>query len=272
VTEFRDTRSSGVDATSSTFVFFPGAGGETPHLIDQVDGKFETVCYPGWRRYTEGDFTADALMAELEAQIAAKAPQGPLQIVGYSIGAHFGYLAALRLQTNGREIRRFYALDSFMIGSLAPTQGWPARALAQGIAMIRGRRARDFMLFVRSKFWRAVLRLSPDRLPKELAESRPRGLISRIVAVDKVLENELTIHLLVRKVAPWLQSLDHDPAILSVPTVLLRTRENSNYDEAWQRRCPQMEIVEISGPHQSLFEPENIVAVRSAFAAAIRKN
>jgi thioesterase domain-containing protein len=271
----RETSSVLVDATKSTLVFFPGAGGEVPNLagseVGDANGKFETVHYPGWRRYAMSEFTAETLMADLEAQIAAKAPHGPLQIVGYSIGAHFGYVMALRLRALGRVITRFCVLDSFMIGSVAPSPGWRARALAQGLTIIRARRVRDFILFVRSKFWRALLRLSPERLPNVLLSASSTGLVARIVVCDRVLENELTIHLLVRKLTPWIQALDQDPEILSVPTVLLRTRENSKYDEAWLRRCSQIEIVEISGQHQSLFGPENIIAVRAAFAAAMRK-
>ncbi len=264
-----------MQSSSSTTIFFPGAGGEVPNLgsfeVGGGNGKFETVDYPGWRRYGAREFTAETLMADLEAQIEAKAPQGPIQIVGYSVGAHFGYVAAHHLQATGRDIKGFCVLDSFMIGSVTPSPGWQGRALAQGMAIIRTGRIRDFMLFVRSKFWRALLRLAPNRLPNLLCRTSSGGLLAQILAIDKVLENELTIHLLVRKVAPWIQALDCNPIALTTPTMLLRTQENSMYDEAWRRRCPNLEIIEISGQHQSFFGSENIVAVRTAFAAAMRK-
>jgi thioesterase domain-containing protein len=271
----RETGPKLVGRTESTLLFFPGAGGEVPDLVDfkagEGSGKFEIVNYPGWRRYSVQEFTAETLIADLETQIVAKAPRGPLQIVGYSIGAHFGYVAALRLRAIGREITRFCVLDSFMLESTKPSPGWQARALAQGMAIARAGRMRDLVLFIRSKFWRTMLRLSSNRLPNMLCGDSPTGFLARIVALDKVLETELTIHLLVRKVTPWIQSLDRDPVALTVPTLLLRTLENSKYDEAWRRRCPTMEIIEIPGQHQSLFSPENIAAVQTAFAAAIKK-
>ena len=56
------------------------------------------IGYPGWKRYVADGFSAEVLVADLVTQIATKVPQGPIRIVSVSIGGHFGYAAALRLQ------------------------------------------------------------------------------------------------------------------------------------------------------------------------------
>jgi thioesterase domain-containing protein len=262
--------------SSSTTIFFPGIGGEIPVLgdLDIGDGNLslEPIGYPEWwRSLPASEFRAEALMADFEAQIAAKAPQGPLQIVGYSIGGHFGYVAALHLKAAGREITGFCILDSFMIGSVTPLAGWQRRVRAEVMTIIRTRPSRELILFVRSKFWRVLLRLARDRLAHLLGRPGFARLVAQIAALDKVLYSELTMHVFMRKVAPWIQALDRDPLPLAVPTVLLRTRENSEHDQAWRRRCPNLEVIEISGQHQSLFGPENMSALRAAYATAMRK-
>jgi thioesterase domain-containing protein len=260
---------------SSPIIFLPGAGGEIPNLggfnIGDGDGAtFEYVTYPGWQKYALAEFTPEALIADLEAQIGSRIPQGPIRIVGYSMGGHFGYAAALRLQANGREIAGFCAIDSFMIESLEPSPGWRTRALSEGLELLRKRRLLEFNSFIRSKFWRAVLRLAPHQVPSLLARFSSLERLSSIVAFDRVFEAELTLHILIRKATPWIQSLDRNPVVLQVPATLLRTRQNSKYDVPWRRRCPSVEIVEIPGQHVGLFSPENVNSLRDAFVAATR--
>lgn len=254
-------------------VFLPGAGNHEPDLEMLRSGpddrtRFETIYYPGWRRFVGDDFSADAMIDQLAGDIAAKVPRGPIRIVGLSIGGHFGYAAALRLQAVGREIGGFCAIDSFMIESEAPSEGWKGRALAEGMELLRKRRMGEFVAFVRSKFWRAVIRLTHGRLAPLMRRFSSSGSGSAVSAIDPVLEQELSMRLLLRETAPWLASLDRDPVALMAPAILLRTPRTSGDDRAWLRRCPDMNIHEVTGGHHSLFEPENVSSLRQAFLAA----
>jgi thioesterase domain-containing protein len=110
---------------SSSVLFLPGAGGGAPDLEVFREGvqdatRFEVIGYPGWKRYVADGFSAEALIAELAAQIVAKVPHGPIRIIGLSIGGHFGYAIGLHLQAMGREITGLCAIDSFMIESSEP--------------------------------------------------------------------------------------------------------------------------------------------------------
>ena len=108
--------------SSSPVIFLSGAGGGAPDLNvfrqhPDDTTSFEVISYPGWKRYVADGFSAQVLIADLTEKIAARVPQGPIRIVGLSIGGHFGYAAALRLQSMGREIAGFCAIDTFMIAS-----------------------------------------------------------------------------------------------------------------------------------------------------------
>lgn len=260
---------------SYPIIFLSGAGGGTPDFAafstrPDDTGRFVPIAYPDWRRSAAEGFSADGLIVELAEQILTKVPQGPIYIVGLSIGGHFGYAAALRLQEMGREIAGLCAIDSFMIISAEPSAGWQGRALAEGLQLLRERRFSEFIRFVRSKFWRALLRLAGGHLPRLFQAFSSSGKLPSVSGLDPILEKELTMRLLVRETAPWIASLDREPVALNAPTVLLRTGLTAGDDEAWRRRCPNIEIFEITGQHHTLFEAENIGSLREAFLTATR--
>jgi thioesterase domain-containing protein len=261
---------------SSPPVFFlSGSGGGAPNLEalrESVDDKtcFEVIGYPGWKRYVANDFSAEVLISELAAQIVAKLPHGPIRIVGLSMGGHFGYAIGLYLQERGREIAGFCAIDSYMIESAEPAAGWKSRALEQGFELLRKRRLSEFGHFLRSKFWRAIVRLATTRLPSLLTGLTSFSRMPSVSKFDPVFEGELSMRLLVQEVAPWIGSLDQEPAVLKAPAILLRTRLTAGDDAKWRRRCSNIEIIEISGKHHTLFEEENIGSLRQAFIAATR--
>jgi thioesterase domain-containing protein len=260
---------------SFPIIVLSGAGGGAPDLAALTGNHqdaivFETIGYPGWQRYIASGFSAERFISELAAQIATRVPQGPIRIVGLSIGGHFGYAAALRLQASGREIAGLCAIDTFMISSSNPSAGWKGRALAQGWELIRKRRIGEFMLFLRSKLWRALLRLAGSRLPGLLQRFSASSQLPSVFAVDPLFDEELSMRLLIRTAAPWIASLDRDPIALEAPASLLRTQFTVGDDAKWRRRCPNIEIFTIPGQHHTLFEPENIGSLREAFISAMR--
>jgi thioesterase domain-containing protein len=254
-------------------LFFPGAGGGSPDLTAFRAGPddltpFATIEYPGWRRYVADDFSPEALISELTARAAARVPEGPIRIIGLSIGGHFGYAVALRLQALGREVAGFCAIDSFMIASSKPSSGWQGRALARASELLHKRRLGGFLRFARSLFWRALLRLTESRLRALLRMVPSSGQPLALSRLDPIFETELSMRLLLRAVVPWIASLDHAPAPLEAPSILLRTRLTARDDPAWRRRCPRIRIFEILGEHQRLFEPddpENIASLHQTF-------
>jgi len=258
-----------------SFIYLPGGGGGGEHDMAAFAAgvghpiRFDTISYPGWRRYVEDDFSADILIGELTAEIIKRVPSGPIRITGLSIGGHFGYAAALRLQKMGREIDLFCAIDSFMVASAEPSAGWRMRALSDAFDLLKKGRFSDLARLIRSKAWRAMLRLAGGKLAVFLRKSSRGGQLPAIFSGDAVAEEELSMRLLLRETAPWIAKLDRDPVPLNAPAILLRTRASAVHDAAWTLRCPKITIREVPGKHLNLFEPENIGGLREAFCAAL---
>jgi len=231
---------------------------------------FQTIGYPGWRRYVETGFSVDQLIDDLTAEIAIRAPEGPIRIIGVSIGGHLGYAAALRLQASGRKIGGFCAIDTFVTTSASPMAGWKGRALQAGAALLRNRRFDEFGRFLRSRFWRGSLRLAGRRLTNVFRRVAPSGRLPWILAIDPIFERELSMRLLIREVAAWSGSLDREPIVLRAPAVLLRTCSNEGADAVWRRRCPGIKIVEVPGDHLTLLDSRNANLLREPFVIATR--
>jgi thioesterase domain-containing protein len=257
----------------NSIVFLPGAGGDPPDLGVFREGpgdanQVEAIDYPGWRRYVAEGYSADALIDDLAVEIARRIPAGPIRIIGVSIGGHFGYAAGLRLQAQGREIAGLCAIDSMMIESSGPSAGWRRRALEQALEHLRERRVGDIVRFMRSKFWRSLVRALGDRLPWMARRCSAR--LPLVSALDPIFEQELSMRLLLRTVAPWIASVDRNPVALEGPAILLRTGLAAGDDEAWRRRCPNINIFEISGKHHNLFDAGNVGTLHEVFIGATR--
>jgi len=194
-------------------------------------------------------------------------PQGSIHIIGFPLGAHFGYAVALRLQAMGRTVGGLCAIDSVMSPSIAPQVGWQRKAASEGGRLLQERRFREFFVFLRSKFWRAVIRLSFGSLRLVLRVFARAGVRS-MSWLDPVMEQEISLRLLLQNVQPWLNALQRDPVALNAPASLLRTAEAGHDDVAWRRRCPAMDVHEIPGTHLSLFDAQYADALRRTLATA----
>jgi thioesterase superfamily protein len=240
----------------SPVIVLPGAGNMAPDLtMFAAPGDavcFKTIGYPGWQRFVERGFSLEVFVSELASQIAAMVPQGPIRILGFSLGGHFGYAAALALQARGREISGFCAIDSFIIPPT--TQRTPVR---NGYRLLRDGRFGDFVR-------RTMIISAGDRLPSLLRGLAPSGRVPPSFA------EEARMQLLIRQAEPWIRSLDIEPIALKAPAILFRTKESAGDDATWRRRCPGVEIFEIPGDHRTISEVlENSRDLKTPFAPKI---
>jgi thioesterase domain-containing protein len=256
-------------ARVTPIIVLPGANSKVDLAIFSTNAeerkKLSAVKYPDWQSYLAKGLSADALIRDIVSEIVSLAPQGPIHIVGISLGGHFGYAAALRLQATGRHIAGFCAIDTFMIASSALRVGWKKRALELGVKLVYERRVRDIGVFIRSNFWRALLRLAGNQLLSLLRIFGASGRLPFAFAIDPIFQEELSMRLLLREAAPWIGSLDVEPVALMAPALLLRTSESASDDPAWRLRCPGIEIIEIAGTHHTIFDQENIISLRNYF-------
>ncbi|MGN6460947.1 MAG: thioesterase domain-containing protein, partial [Pseudolabrys sp.] len=98
-------------------ILLPGANGHVPDCAlfcaDPSDrDRFVTLRYPSWQTYADAGLTAEALADALVAEIVHRIPQMPVELLGVSIGGHFAYATALRLERLGRTVAGLCVIDS----------------------------------------------------------------------------------------------------------------------------------------------------------------
>jgi thioesterase domain-containing protein len=95
----------------SPVIVLPGVGNMD---LSMFAAPGDTICFrtigcPGWRRFLDTGFSLEVLVGELASQIPTIVAQGPIRILGFSIGGHFGYAAAFRLSERHPGERGFMA-------------------------------------------------------------------------------------------------------------------------------------------------------------------
>jgi thioesterase domain-containing protein len=251
-------------------IVLPGASGHAPDFApfcaDPSDrDRIVALRYPTWRTYVEADLSAEALVEGLAAEIMHRFPHTPVVLLGVSIGGHFAYATALRLESLGRSVAGVCVIDSGAL-TAARSANWKARLAANAADLLRRGRPGALALLARQLAWRGLFRLAGDRLPA-LARDYAAPL-HQIGKIDPEFADELSMRLLIRITAPWMLSLNDRAAHPRAPAVLLRTRVNTSTDGLWRRRCPDVRIIDIPGNHDTMFEAENAPALRAAFLAA----
>lgn len=251
-------------------VLLPGANGHLPDCAlfcaDSYDrDRFVALRYPPWQTYVNAGLTGEALVDALAAEIVRRIPQTPVELLGVSIGGHFAYATALRLEKLGHTVAGLCVIDSGII-TAARSAHWKARLASHAADLLRRGRPGALAAHARHLVWRGLFRLAGDGLPT-LARDYATPL-HRIGKIDSVFAEELSMRLLIRVTATWMHDLDDHVTPLRAPTVLLRTRATASNDSLWRERCPDLRIIDIPGNHETLFEAENAAAFRAAFLAA----
>lgn len=229
-------------------IFLPGGGSDEQEpvalrAIVEAGDRFRMVSFPGWRRYVSKEFSPEGVMSDIAAFIEARAPLGPIWVAGMSLGAHFGYSAAVRLQKKGRKVAGFCAIDGLM-------NGYPGR---QAIQLVRERQFRAVWDLAKAKAQHSAIRLRGSRSSGTDAE--PVGLAALVLWLSAA--------------RAWTLSLDIDPIPLDASNALVRTRPGAADDKVWKRRCPGARIFTVPGAHHTMLDPQNVEAFGRAMAAAM---
>jgi thioesterase domain-containing protein len=259
-----------MSAARLPIIVLPGAGGGAPDCApfcnDESDrDRFIALRYPNWKTYVDADLTADALVDGLAAEIMHRLPGTSVVLLGHSIGGHFAYATALRLEDLGHSVAGVCIIDTGTI-TAARSARWKARLTSHAADLLRRGHLGALARLPRQLAWRGLFRLAGDRLPA-LARNYATPL-HWMEAIDPAFAEELSMRLLIRITATSMRSLDEHPAHLRAPAVLLRTRVTASSDSVWRRRCPDVQIFDVPGNHETLFEVENIAGLRTAFLAA----
>ena len=259
-----------MNAVHLPLVVLPGARGHAPNCTPFCAAPSDldrviTLRYPSWRTQIEGGLTGEALAEVLVAEIMDRVPKEPIVLLGVSVGGHFAYAAALRLESLGHPVAGLCIIDSGAI-TAARSAGWKARLASHAADLLRRGRPGALALHARRLAWRGLFRFAGDDLPG--FARRHIAALERSGRIDPAFAEELGMRLLIRVTAAWMPSLDGHAPRLVAPAALLRTVASAANDALWRKRCPGLRIIDLPGNHETLFEAENAPALHAAFLAA----
>ncbi len=246
-----------------TIFLIPGMGGETP-----LEGGFRAGCAPAlhvatvdlpdWPDMIAPDFTMDDLIERTAAEITARAPAGPVRLVGYSLGGHVAFGAARALAASGREIGFLGILDTNTAVRPQPVARGPApiRALRYmrweihnlARAARRGE-ATDKMGEMAARFLARPGKVRRLRLAARLRHMPLPASFAMFVNI--YLREELQARLL----RAWQANTSHGSPPLHAPVVLFRSEEHAPDEPAdlgWRALCPRLRVTNVSGGHKSM--------------------
>jgi thioesterase domain-containing protein len=228
--------------------FLPGSGeGEQVHW-DAVrdDVRLIGFFYPDWTELIKPETSFPGLVPYLKRKIQNELPDGPVHLVGYSIGGPLAYGCALALQSEGRTVDFLAILDS--VPPDAPLRKtWRKRLKSLATFQVREGLASVLAKLLASRRGKPILqRLSRFRnvkLPFKFAE---------------YLHPKLKIQLMIQGFLPWWQSAARQSAKFTTPTLLFRSEEHEAGEPeelGWNKYCLNMKVTHVAGSHASVMAP-----------------
>lgn len=256
-------------------LFLPGVSGIGPQVA-----RFRAACAPeldiqvldygnwtDWQGTQKIDFAT--VLDGLEAEILARAPDGPLLLAGYSPGGLAAFLLAPRLRARGRTIGFLGLIDSG--ADTAAGDGPPQRAWHGEIARLWQPAARGGGLTGLTMTAARLLMTRPAApllrfLSKRQAWSLPGDF-------DLLARRRLNMLLLIRLSGRWRKRLPGLPRLEDVPVVLFRCTGRADPsdppDLGWSAYCDDVTVIPVTGDHASLLEPPHLAGLRDRFTAAV---
>jgi thioesterase domain-containing protein/acyl carrier protein len=252
-----------------------GIGGDTPRLAGfragcAPDIHVELVDYGEWPDLLGPGYGMTTLIGRIAGQIAARAPDGPVLLAGYSYGGMIIGAVAARLRAAGREVALMVILDTVMsaaelgnLGASPPTRLRNLRAIPD---WIRAGEMKD-----------RVGDFAANRL---LTRQRPR-LLAVLARIRRTwLPFGMTFHINDRMrlrrmrdlMAEWRRRPEPLPALAGTRVVMFRARQRgaTNADEAvWRAAYPDLVTIEVPGDHETMLDPPHLAVLCEQLSACM---
>jgi thioesterase domain-containing protein len=256
--------------------FFPGAGppGEVAETLGRLFPEVEVVgiTYPEWRNLTDPDRAMEHVLNGVERQVRAKVSNGPVLILGYSLGAQIGWGFAHDLQRAGGTVAFFGAINGRVVATHKPDGRWLRRAVGEFASELLRGDIRAVGAFISSRFSRLLQRAAGGDLPKMADGWARRGRLPWLLSRNPVFETELNMRLLIRAAVPWTQKIENELAPLECSSVLVRGPDDEAFDGRWRSLCPRLEIKAVTGSHAAILEPPHLQEAVGLIKGAARES
>ena len=258
-----------------TIFLLPGMGGDEPRLVrfrmecDQL-ARILPLEYPDWTTLLDDDRGMDVVLGHLVGQIEKLAPEGPVWLLGYSMGGHCAHALALHLAKTERPVAFIGLLDTGDLGAAI-------RAHSQQLQIGRtlkeefSRLAKDAGSLVRAIRQRAFDRVLALFIVRRLSSPRARRalvLVARFRHTQK-LPSRFTYYLHryfnevwgVAAVKAWHRRMNETVMPLSVPAFLLRSEAHlpdDPNDLGWEHHFPDLSVLDVPGSHETMLDPPHL--------------
>ena len=257
-----------------TIFLLPGMGGDEPRLVRfrmECEGVARIVAleYPDWTQLLDRDGGMGVLVRHLLRQIEEEAPEGPVWLLGYSMGGYCAHAVALHFKTVGREVAFVGLLDTratpspYVVLSAELQDGaTPIQELWQII--------QDTARLLRAIPQRAVAKVLALTIVRRLTSPWARPALSiaaryrhaRLpVRFNYYLHHYFNEARQVAAVKSWHRTVNEAPVPLSIPAFLFRSEAHLPGDPAdlgWERHFPKIGIVNLPGTHETMLDPPNL--------------
>lgn len=261
------------DAEAPVVFFFPPSGGTDRFLAgfcrtvaDRI--ALRVLNYPGIGILARSDASLETIAAHAVRQIDREKPEGPLVLAGYSAGSDVAYAALGQLLGSGRQVALLGVFDTDVTGIPYPA---PPAAPRPPVARL-------------SRLWRGLrrgywLKLTSMLLTDALfARPAVRRATSLLVGLDPpfpeswkiVLSTIVQLRLFQRLHTEWLDRPKGKP--LDTPVLLFRSAEprppGVPRDLGWSTRAHSIDIIDVRGDHQGMFQAEDHDLMVQEFVSA----
>ncbi len=252
-----------MDAVEPPLIFFlPGIGeGEAKDWEPFKDVvRIVPLSYLNWTELVKPEATFADLVSHLKRQIENKLTDGPLHLVGYSIGGPLAYACALALQSEGRIADSLTILDG-------RTYGAPRTALRERWDNLTTFRLRAGFAAVIAKV------LTYDRALPLLRRLSPLRKVKLPFSLSVYLDDKLKRQLMGRGFPSWWRTIAPPSSGLATPTFLFRSEEQHPWesgDFGWGNYCSNLTVLSVPGSHFTILAPETLGPLCAELVSILR--
>jgi nonribosomal peptide synthetase DhbF len=268
-----------------TLFLLPGLGGDVPQLVRfrmEWEGiaRIVSLDFPNWTELLASDTGIHALLDHCLRRLLEVQPDGPVWLLGYSLGGNLAHAIALHLAAQGREVAFVGLLDS---DAHPPLSNILAAELQAGVSPLK----EGWLLL--QDFGR-VLRAIPQRnlsqavalmLARRLTTPWARPLLASAARHYPLpLPLKLSYHLdaylnearHVAAMQAWC-TVGRDTAMpLAIPAFLFRSESHQPGDAVdlgWQPYFPLLTVTHLPGDHKTMFDPPHLKTLFERIRAVI---
>jgi nonribosomal peptide synthetase DhbF len=268
-----------------TIFLLPGMGGDEPRLVRfrmECEGAARIVAleYPDWTQLLDRDGGMQVLVRHLLRQIEEEAPEGPVWLLGYSMGGYCAHAVALHFKAVGREVAFVGLLDTRALPS--PNIVLSAQ-LQDGSTPVEElwHFVQDLARVLRAVPQRALSRVLALTIVRRLTTPWAKPALSLAarfrhtrlpVGFNYYLHHYFNEARQVAAVKSWYREVSERPVPLWIPAFLFRSEAHLPDDPpdlGWHRHFPDIGIVHLPGTHETMLDPPHLTTLCAQTCAVI---